>query len=265
MHASELMNPYIFESNEEDQERARLLMIEAAFDTTTQAKLKKTGLGSGWHCLELGPGAGSIMKWMGEMVGPSGKVVGIDKITKHLQDLNRPPYEIVEGDILDCDFDGRFDLAHGRYVLIHNAKDADILKKIHGLLKPGRLALFEEPDFRSAQCLNAPGDLPSLRVNQAICRMFANRGLNPAYGLGLPDTLRAARFDVMEVDAALHLCPGGSAVARMMAASADALREKYMATGEAKEADLENYIANAANPDDWSVYYTTVSVIARAI
>ncbi len=259
------MNQYIFESNEEEQERARLQMIEAAFDTATRSKLKKTGMASGWHCLEIGPGAGSIMKWMGEIVGPKGKVVGIDKTIKHLQGMNEPPYRIIEGDLLDCDLEGDFDLVHGRYVLIHNAKDAAMLKKIYRQLKPGGLALFEEPDFRSALCLNPPADLSAQRVNQAICSMYSKMGLDPAYGLRLPEKLQAAGFEVIHAEAALHLCPGNSAIAKMMAASTDALREKYLATGEAEEADLEIYITNAAKPKHWSVYYTTVSVIARAI
>jgi len=205
------------------------------------------------------------MHWMGETVGPQGRVVGIDKNTKHLQGMDRSPWHIIEGDLFDSDFGQGFDLAHGRYVLVHNTNDMAILKKIHDRLKPGGLALFEEPDFRSPLDLNNPMDRPVQRVNRGICSMYTKMGLDPAYGLRLPEKLCAAGYEIVEVDAALHLCPGNSPIAKMMAASTDALREKYLATGEAQEADLEAYIANAFNPEYWSIYYTTVSVLARAI
>ena len=95
------MSEYIFDEHQQDQELLRLRMIEELFDPTTIGHLERTGIRAGWRCLELGAGAGSIMKWMGSVVGNSGSVVGVDKNAGHLQGLSTPPFQIAEGDFLD--------------------------------------------------------------------------------------------------------------------------------------------------------------------
>jgi hypothetical protein len=55
-----------------DEERARLRLIEEINDPATTCRLSSLGLTSGWRCLELGAGAGSIACWMAERVAPSG-------------------------------------------------------------------------------------------------------------------------------------------------------------------------------------------------
>src|SRR5215471_8801564 len=40
------------------------------------------GLQPGWRCLDLGCGPGETMRLMGEFVGPSGEVTGLDRDTR---------------------------------------------------------------------------------------------------------------------------------------------------------------------------------------
>ena len=75
------MGPYVFDQNMKDRELGRLRMIEAARDPSTIQLLERTGIQSGWRCLELGPGGGSMLKWIGERVGTFGKVFGVEKKT----------------------------------------------------------------------------------------------------------------------------------------------------------------------------------------
>lgn len=51
-------------------------------------------------------------------------------------------------------------------------------------------------------------------------------------------------------------------MARMMGASTSALAERYIATGEATRTDIDQYILNSGDQRFWTVYYTTVSLIA---
>lgn len=252
---------YIFEHNRDEQERLRLRLIEEGLDPTTTAHLRETGIGPGWHCLELGPGAGSVMRWMGEVVGAGGRVVGIDKSTNHLRDLPEPPFQVMAGDFLEVPLDRAFDLAHCRYVLIHNRAGDEMLDKLAGGLKPGGFLVVEEPDFTSAKILDTNGGSQQ-RVNSAICRMFEEIQLDPAYGLSLPEKVAARGFQIRRVEARLHLARGGETIARIMGESTRALRDRYVATGEAGPEDIEAYIANANNERFWGVWYSTVSVIA---
>jgi ubiquinone/menaquinone biosynthesis C-methylase UbiE len=75
---------YVFQRVEDQRELERLRMIEQVFDPASRRRLLNAGLQAGWRCLEIGPGAGSIMVWMGEVVGPAGRVVAVDLDPKFL-------------------------------------------------------------------------------------------------------------------------------------------------------------------------------------
>lgn len=141
------VSAYIFDSHKEDKELKRLKLIEAAFDAESISCLKKTGLKTDWYCLEIGPGAGSILAWLGGKVGEHGAVVGIDKNTKYVDHLKTAPFQIITGDFSEAQFERAFDLIHCRYVLIHNAEEQGLISKIKQCLKPGAYVVLEEPDF----------------------------------------------------------------------------------------------------------------------
>ena len=90
---------YVFRRVEELPELERLQMIEGAFDRASRRRLLATGLQEGWRCLEVGPGAGSIMTWMSEVVGQTGQVVAMDLDPKFLGEAVRPNVNVVRADI----------------------------------------------------------------------------------------------------------------------------------------------------------------------
>ncbi len=45
-------------------ERARLSGMEALWDAGSRALLEELGIGTGWKCLEVGAGGGSLVEWM---------------------------------------------------------------------------------------------------------------------------------------------------------------------------------------------------------
>jgi hypothetical protein len=257
------MSRYIFDQNAEDRELGRLRMIEAAVDDASIALLEASGITSGWNCVELGAGAGSLTEWLGARVGAHGSVLAIDKKTAYLSRFSFPPFRVLEGDFLTVPVESSMDLLHARYVLIHNRQDDAMLKKIRAIVKPGGYVLLEEPDFASARLLNRTDNDAHQRVNEAICRMFTNAGLDPGFGLSLPRKVAEAGFDIVQVQATLHLCPGDAPIAQVMAESALVLRKEYTDTGVATDRDIERYVAHARDPQYWSVYYSTVSVMAR--
>jgi hypothetical protein len=64
--------PYLFD-HAAKAERERLAAIEAVANPLTIECLEKIGVSPGWHCLEVGAGAGSIVEWLSRRVGPNGK------------------------------------------------------------------------------------------------------------------------------------------------------------------------------------------------
>ncbi len=258
------MNDYIFKDNTVEQEHRRLQFIEAAHDPTTRTLLQQTGIQRGWACLELGPGAGSILRWLGKQVGSKGTVCGVDKNTTYLSEFAKSPYDIRSGDFLTVSLDSLFDLFHARYVFIHNHDDEAMLYKARKSLKPKGIAVFEEPDFTSALLLHNQEHDPIARVNRAICRMFVNFGLDPAYALRLPQKLEQVGFHILEIQSRIHLCEGHSPIAKVMAESARVLQKDYLATAECSEADVQHYMDKANTSGHWMLYHSTVSIRAKA-
>ena len=56
-----------------------------------------------------------------------------------------------------------------------------------------------------------------------------------------------------------------SPIAPVMAESARALQKEYCATGECTEADIHHYIKNALTSSHWSLYYSTIPVVAKTL
>ena len=259
------MSDYIFNEHHVDSELARLRLIEELFDPTTRRHLASTGVSAGWKCLELGVGAGSILNWLGDTVTESGCVVGVDQKADYVRELTQQPFRIAEGDFAELSLDQDFDLAHCRYVLIHNQGGDGLLQKLADSLRPGGVLVVEEPDFSSPTLLNRHACDSQSRVYQAVCRLFQERGCEADYGLRLPQRVGAVGLRVTTVDSRLHLANGGSTMARMMAASTTALADKYVTTGEASQQDIEQYLRNAEDEQFWTIYYSTTSVIAAKL
>lgn len=257
------MSEYIFEKNAEDRELARLKLVEAAVDPETISLLDRAGIAAGWTCVELGAGAGSIAEWMGRQVGTDGLVLAVDKKTLYLDRSSSPPYQVLNGDFLSLDIVPAVDLLHGRYVLVHNAQAQTMLEKVKSIVKPGGLVLLEEPDFTCAWRLNPSSDASQHRVNEAICRMFSNAGLDPSYGLHLPERATEAGLTIEEVKATMHLCRGDQPISRLMAESALVLRKEYTCSGPASDEDVDRYVALAHDSAKWCLYYSTISMLAR--
>ena len=257
------MSQYIFDNKSHEREFRRLQLVEAANDPTTIALLEETGIQAGWHCLELGTGAGSILRWLGNRVGPTGMAAGVDKNTSYLRGFTSAPFEIHQGTFLEVSLPDSFDLIHGRYILIHNQSDMDILYKMYSLLKPGGCAVFEEPDFTSATLLEHGREMAQSRVNAAICQMFRNAGLNPSYALHLPRKLERTGFHIARTQSIMHLCRGQSPMAHVMGESALVLAREYCHTGLCSPQDIHEYVRLSQDSTHWALYHSTTSVIVH--
>ena len=257
---------YVFHRVEDQREMKRLRMIEMVFDPASKRRLLATGLQAGWRCLEVGPGAGSIMAWMGEAVGPTGQVLAVDLDPKFLSEAERPNLSVVRADIRTAQLPQHsFDVVHARYVLIHLSDYEVALTKMFDSLKPGGWLVLEEPDFSASRGITGDEqELASLRkVNQAIEQMYASLKMDYALGLKLPALMQRRGLQYLTVENDAPLCAGGDSLATVMRMSAEQLREKYLATGLVGQSDLERYCRFADDPNTWAIYYATIAISGR--
>ena len=112
------MAEYILDRSWEPELR-RLELQEHTLDPLTLDHLGRIGVREGWRCLEVGAGAGSVVRWLSDRVGAAGKVFAIDIDTKLIDHLSGPTVEVHQEDLMSADLSGGFDLVHCRLVLGH--------------------------------------------------------------------------------------------------------------------------------------------------
>jgi SAM-dependent methyltransferase len=264
---------YVFQGTAREAELERLRALERAFDAGTRRWLLRTGVGPGWRCLEVGAGAGSIARWLSEVVGTVGQVVALDLDARFLSDINvaAPNLEIVEADIRTAHVaPGAFDLVHARFLLIHLADWAAALEAMIRCVKPGGWLVVEEPDFSSARVYAGDAQLRAAfeNVGRAVEAMFARRGMDHAFGARIPALLQdletARGFREICVENDLPVDRGGGPIATMMGMSTRQLRDKYVATGHAAPDDIERYDRLARDQTFWASYHGVIRGAARA-
>jgi 2-polyprenyl-3-methyl-5-hydroxy-6-metoxy-1,4-benzoquinol methylase len=120
-----------------EQERARLAGLSAQFDQVTVRHLGAVGVGSGWHCLEIGAGAGSIADWLAVTVGAAGRVMVTDIDTRFLGNVAVPHVEVVRHDVTSDPIEqDAFDLVHVRAVLEHVPDPGEVVARLVRALRP---------------------------------------------------------------------------------------------------------------------------------
>ena len=85
------------------QEWNRLARLEKGMDPGTIRHIEALGVTSGWRCLEIGAGGGSIAEWLCARVGSTGHVVATDLQTKFIEAIDAPNIEVRQHDITKDD------------------------------------------------------------------------------------------------------------------------------------------------------------------
>ncbi len=254
---------YIFTDTQFDSELRRLQILEQVSDPASRRRILGTGITTGWQCLEVGAGAGSIMKWMSKIVGESGKVVAVDVDTRFVEDTSLRNVEMIKGDIKRISLDSNsFNLIHIRNVLIHIVDCQATLAKMIDLLKPNGWLVIEEPDFSAAKFISGTTEEQQSvdKVNQAIWQMFKDQGKDYALGIKLPAILQRLGLKQLQIENDVPISTGDSDIAKIMKLSALQLSARYIATGIVNKKDIQNYCQFAKKPTSWGIYLATVGV-----
>jgi ubiquinone/menaquinone biosynthesis C-methylase UbiE len=141
--------PYIL--GHSDAELRRLMLQAAILKPITGRLLREAGLQPGMRVLDIGCGTGDVSLLAAELVGPSGAVVGIDRSPAALalaRDRARAAglrsvtfHQAAAEEYADP---APFDLAIGRYVLIHQADPAALIRAAASHVRPGGAVAFHE-------------------------------------------------------------------------------------------------------------------------
>ena len=181
-----------------DEERQRLIQQSAYLEPLTELMLREAGLKPGMSVLDIGCGTGGSSHVAARLVGPTGRVVGLDRDEATLQvardlaasvGLKHLTFQC--GTAETVQFAEKVDAVIGRFVLIHQKEPLVIVRQAVPFVREGGIVAFLEPDF-SARTLS----WPRLDTYEAMCghvhTLFVRAGLPYDMGLRLHRTLHDA-------------------------------------------------------------------------
>jgi SAM-dependent methyltransferase len=230
---------YIYDPTWE-RERERLTSQELLFDPGTIDLLERIGVAKGWRCAEIGAGAGSIARWLGERVGDGGQVLATDVNTRFLDSLPGPWVEVRQHDIVtDPLVQSAYDLIHARLVLMHLPGRDRALRRMVDALRPGGWLLLEDCDTLTWGLFHPPSERQE-RVAEAVRRLFVLAGADPYYGRRLFVALQNAHLADVQAEGRLTLV---TPPIDPLTFALEQLREKLVLAGLLELEDVDCAIA----------------------
>jgi ubiquinone/menaquinone biosynthesis C-methylase UbiE len=143
-----------------DDETQRLIRQAQVYGPITRQLFVSAGITTGMKVLDLGCGAGDVSLMLADLVGPRGRVVGIDLNAHILHTARRRVAEVgwtnvsfVDARIDDLDdrdgldLNDDFDAVVGRWILMYLPDPATAVRRLTRLLRPGGIVAFLESEY----------------------------------------------------------------------------------------------------------------------
>jgi len=245
-----LKNGYALD-NSHSQAGDRLAALGQLFDPGTIHHLEDRGIASGWQCLEVGGGTGSIARWLSERVGPRGRVVVTDINTRFLDALRSPNLEVRKHDIVTDPLPkSTFDLVHVRLVLMHLPERNTVLSRLINAVKPGGWLFDEEYDALSPRTEPEVNRFEkALKTTSAMNRVLTEHGVELRFGRLLHGRLQALGLAEVGSQARLSMGAGGSVVATLLRSRCCQLRDEMIERGYISVKEFEDDLKRLDDPD----------------
>jgi len=239
---------YATASAESGPERARLEVLQRLNDAATLRRIDAIGIETGWRCVEIGAGAGSIARALAERAGPHGLVVAVDRDPRFLDDFAGPGREVATHDIMDGPVrPGGFDFAHCRAVLAHVGDLETAVRHVLQSLRPGGWILCEEPDYGPMEACDS--EHPHARDLAAFRSIMTQGGRIDGYaGRNVFRALRAEGLGEVETDSHGAIAIGGTLRAKFRRDSLEIVRSLVLASGAFSEASFGRMLAAFDDP-----------------
>lgn len=203
------------------QEYERLRAQARMWEGAAGRLFDRIGLAPEASCLDAGCGPGETMRGMAERVGPTGRVLGIDRdaslgalAVEMLRGAGHRQCSFREHDLSEAAAvpGAPFDLIYARLLLFHMPQRTEVLSRLWDAVAPGGHLVIQDYDFRS---IGVVPDLASVdELTRVITDAFTAVGADVHIGIRLPELFREAGVgepDGTDVAGYLDPLPIGSA------------------------------------------------------
>ena len=242
---------YILDGSDEDLRR--LLGVADATRELARSAFRRVGMQEGWHAIDCGCGPIGGLAVMAEMVGPAGRVVGVDfsepaieRARSVVAALELGNVKLFAGDIHEIGpaaVGGPFDLAYTRFFLMHQPDPVRTLSQIARLLRPGGWIVAQEA-LRSPPPRSHP-HLDALGTYWDLAYQVLERAGGVPHGAvdGLAGSARAAGLDVVDVNGSFPIVDPELGF-DLHAATLLAARERAVASGIAAGPQIDDLVSD---------------------
>ena len=238
-------------------ERRRLDLMSELLDPLQRSLLQQLGLRSGWRCLEVGCGNGSISEWLAGQVQPSGQVLATDIDIRYLEGLNTPCLDVQRLNILeDSVREGAYDLVTARALLHHLASPREVVRRLISALRPAGVLILIEPDFLPATA--AEPEAVS-RFWEAWLDWSKSEGIDYFVGRKIPAMLAELGLSAVGAEGYTAIYRGGSKWAVYWLETLEELQPRIIQSGYATESLLSAFRALYSDSNYWTSAITFIA------
>jgi SAM-dependent methyltransferase len=175
----------------------RMETVARAYWPTTLSLLQRAGIREGLHCLDLGCGAGEVSFQIAVLVGPAGRVVGMDMDSVKLGIARKRAaregagnLDFRQGNVLEWVGESVYDLIYVRFLLTHLPGCQRFLANLLQALRPGGVLVVE--DIEISGFVSYPPNAAHDRFLALYCNVVRRRGGDADIGPKLLAMLHAA-------------------------------------------------------------------------
>jgi SAM-dependent methyltransferase len=186
------------------------------------AELRELDLRGVRTLLDVGAGLGQLTRAFAKVLGPGGRVVGVERDARQRAEAERQAaaagerglVELRAGDALDLplrpDEVGTFDLVHTRFLLEHVPDPLGVVREMARAVRPGGRVVLVDDDHELL--VQSPECAPLARYWRAYWESYRDRGLDPLVGRRLPSLLREAGLRPVRVATVFYGAVQGDAL-----------------------------------------------------
>jgi len=171
------------------EERRRLSLLN---DLLNEQSLSALQLAGGERVLDVGSGLGQLSRSIARLVGPGGRVVGIERDAGQAEEARALAAAAGEGDLvefrvgdatrppLEAGEWGTFDVAHTRFLLEHVSDPQGVVDLMVQAVKPGGRVVLEDDDHDVLRLWPEPAGV--YRLWRAYIQTYEYAGNDPYVG-----------------------------------------------------------------------------------